>query len=56
MTAGADRLAERFPWIHVTVLPVTADGVLDTEALRVALREGKGRTLVAVMAATTRPA
>ena len=49
--ASAHRLAERFPWIHVTVLPVTADGVLDTEALRVALREGKGRTLVAVMAA-----
>ena len=49
--ASAHRLAERFPWIHVTILPVTADGVLDTEALRVALREGKGRTLVAVMAA-----
>jgi cysteine desulfurase len=48
---GAERLAERFPWIHVTVLPVTADGVLDLEALRVELREGKGRALVAVMAA-----
>jgi cysteine desulfurase len=35
----------------VTVLPVTADGVIDLEALRVALREGKGRALVAVMAA-----
>jgi cysteine desulfurase len=32
-------------------LPVTGDGVIDLEALRVALREGKGRTLVAVMAA-----
>jgi cysteine desulfurase len=49
--ASAHRLAERFPWVHVTTLPVMADGVLDTEALRVALREGKGRTLVAVMAA-----
>ena len=51
VTASARRLAERHPWIHVTVLPVTADGVLDLEALRVALREGKGRALVAVMAA-----
>jgi cysteine desulfurase len=49
--ANAHRLVERFPWIHITVLPVTADGVLDLEALRVALREGKGRALVAVMAA-----
>jgi len=49
--ATADRLAERFPWIRVARLPVTGDGVLDTEALRVALREGKGRALVAVMAA-----
>ena len=49
--ASTHRLAERFPWIHVTLLPVTVDGVLDLEALRVALREGKGRTLVAVMAA-----
>lgn len=48
---GAERLAERMPWIHLTILPVTADGVLDLEALRVALREGKGRALVAVMAA-----
>jgi cysteine desulfurase len=49
--AAADRLAERFPWIRVTILPVTAEGVIDLEALRVALREGKGRALVAVMAA-----
>lgn len=49
--ASANRVAERFPWVHVTVLPVTADGVINLEALRVALREGKGRTLVAVMAA-----
>ncbi len=49
--ATAERLAERFPWIRVGVLPVTADGVVDLEALRVALREGKGRALVAVMVA-----
>ena len=49
--ATAGKLAERFPWIRLTLLPVTADGVIDTEALRVALREGKGRALVAVMAA-----
>ena len=49
--ATAGKLAERFPWIRLTILPVTADGVIDTEALRVGLREGKGRTLVAVMAA-----
>lgn len=49
--ATAHKLAERFPWVRLGVLPVTADGVLDTEALRVALREGKGRALVAVMAA-----
>jgi cysteine desulfurase len=49
--ASAHRLAERFPWVHVSLLPVTADGVVDLEALRVALREGKGRALVAVMAA-----
>ncbi|HKB95859.1 MAG TPA: cysteine desulfurase family protein [Rhizomicrobium sp.] len=49
--ATADRLAERFPWVRTTRLPVTGDGVLDVEALRVGLREGKGRALVAVMAA-----
>lgn len=47
----ADRLAERFPWARVTRLAVTGDGVIDLEGLRVALREGKGRALVAVMAA-----
>ena len=49
--ATADRLAERFPWLRVSRLGVTADGVIDLEGLRVALREGKGRSLVAVMAA-----
>ena len=49
--ATATRLAERFPWVRVATLAVTADGVIDLEGLRVALREGKGRALVAVMAA-----
>ncbi|HWU56283.1 MAG TPA: cysteine desulfurase family protein [Rhizomicrobium sp.] len=49
--ATADRLAERFPWVKTQRLAVTADGVIDLEGLRVALREGKGHTLVAVMAA-----
>lgn len=49
--ATANKLAERFPWLRVATLPVTAGGVIDLEALRVALREGKGRALVAVMAA-----
>ena len=47
----AQRVAERAAGVRLEILPVTADGVLDTEALRVALREGKGRALVAVMAA-----
>jgi cysteine desulfurase len=47
----AFHLAERAPGLRVDLIPVTADGVVDTEALRVMLREGKGRTLVAVMAA-----
>ncbi len=49
--APARRLAERVSGVRLEMLPVDADGVLDTEALRVALREGKGRALVAMMAA-----
>ncbi len=49
--ANAAALSERVPGLRLETLPVTADGVLDLEALRVALREGKGRALVAVMAA-----
>lgn len=51
VSAPAKRLAERAPGVRLELLPVTVDGVLDTEALRVALREGKGRALVAVMVA-----
>ena len=48
---NAQRLAERAPGLRLDLIPVTADGAVDTEALRVMLREGKGRTLIAVMAA-----
>ncbi len=51
VAAPAQRLSERVPGVRLETLPVTPDGVLYTEALRVALREGKGRALVAVMAA-----
>lgn len=51
VSAAAQRLAERIPGVRVETLPVTRDGVIDLEALRVSLREGKGRALVAVMAA-----
>ena len=51
VSAAALRLVERVPGVRVETLPVTRDGIVDLEALRVALREGKGRALVAVMAA-----
>lgn len=47
----AEALVERVAGVRLETLPVTANGVLDIEALHVALREGKGRALVAVMAA-----
>ena len=49
--ANAAALAERVPGLRLEHIPVTSDGVVDLEALRVQLREGKGRALVAVMAA-----
>jgi cysteine desulfurase len=49
--ANARGLAERVAGLRIETIPVTADGVIDTEALRVMLREGKGRTLIAVQAA-----
>lgn len=49
--ANAAALAERIPGLRVETIPVTTDGVVDEHALRVALREGKGRALVALMAA-----
>jgi cysteine desulfurase len=49
--ANAAAIAERAPAIRLEIIPVTPDGVVDLAALRVLLREGKGRALVAVMAA-----
>ncbi|HEY4939853.1 MAG TPA: cysteine desulfurase family protein [Rhizomicrobium sp.] len=49
--ANAAAVAERGPGVRLETVPVTADGCVDLEALRVLLREGKGRALVAVMAA-----
>ena len=49
--ANAAALAERVAGMRVETIPVTGNGVIDLEALRVALREGKGRALVAVMVA-----
>ena len=49
--ANAAAIAERIPGIRLATIPVMANGVVDLAALRVLLREGKGRALVAVMAA-----
>lgn len=49
--ANAAALAERVAGLRVETIPVTADGVIDVETLCAALREGKGRAFVAVMAA-----
>jgi cysteine desulfurase len=50
--ATAAAIEERMPGVKLAEIPVTGEGVVDTEALRVMLREGKGRALVAVMAAS----
>jgi cysteine desulfurase len=47
----ANMLGERQPGVRVGYIPVTPDGVVDLAALNGQLREGKGRTLIAVMAA-----
>ena len=49
--ANATALAERFAGLRLETIPVTSDGVADLEALRNQLREGKGRALIALMAA-----
>jgi cysteine desulfurase len=49
--ANASALSERFAGLRLETLPILANGTLDLESLRIALREGKGRALVAVMAA-----
>ncbi|MGD0144030.1 MAG: cysteine desulfurase family protein [Rhizomicrobium sp.] len=49
VTANADAIAERMPGVRLQTIAVTRSGIVDTENLRVLLREGKGRALVAVM-------
>jgi cysteine desulfurase len=49
--ANAHAIAERSAGTRLTVIPVTTDGVVDLGALSDGLREGKGRSLIAVMAA-----
>lgn len=49
--ANAAALAERVAGLRVETVPVTREGTIDLDALRTALREGKGRALVAIMAA-----
>jgi cysteine desulfurase len=49
--ANAAAVAERVAGVRLEHISVTTDGVVDLEALRILLREGKGRALVAVMAA-----
>jgi cysteine desulfurase len=49
--ANAAALAERVAGLRLETVPVTGDGVADLEALRAMLREGKGRALIALMAA-----
>jgi cysteine desulfurase len=44
-------LAERVAGLRVETIPVRHVGVVDVDALRNVLRQGKGRALVAVMAA-----
>lgn len=49
--ANAAAIAERTAGVRLEIVPVTSDGAVDLAALRVLLREGKGRALLAVMAA-----
>lgn len=49
--ANALAIAERFPGTIVREIPVTKDGVIDLDALHLALANGEGRALVSVMAA-----
>jgi cysteine desulfurase len=49
--ANAAALAERVPGLRMDIIPVSADGVIDARALFEMLREGKGRALIAAMAA-----
>ncbi len=44
-------LSERVAGLRLETIPVSPEGVADIEVLRTALREGKGRALIALMAA-----
>jgi cysteine desulfurase len=49
--ANAVALAETVPGLKLGIIPVTSQGVVDLDALRLQLMQGKGRVLVCVMAA-----
>ena len=49
--SNAAALVERVPGLRLQTIPVSADGVIDARALFAMLREGKGRALIAAMAA-----
>lgn len=49
--SNAAAAAARVAGLRAETIPVTGDGVVNLDALRTALREGKGRALVAVMVA-----
>jgi len=49
--ANAAALAETVPGLKLWDIPVTADGMVDFQALRLGLMQGKGRALVSVMGA-----
>ena len=49
--ANVATLAETVPGVKLTTIPVTKDGTIDLNALRMQLMQGKGRVLVSVMAA-----
>jgi cysteine desulfurase len=49
--ANAAAVADRFAGVRLETIPVTSDGVADLDALRSGLRQGKGRALIALMAA-----
>jgi len=49
--AAAAALAETVPGLKLSTIPATNDGLLDLNAFRLQLMQGKGRALISVMAA-----
>ena len=49
--AAAATLAETVPGLKLSTIPVTSDGLVDLNAFRLQIMQGKGRALVSVMAA-----